>query len=318
MLRFFLGAVFLAVSGCSLPPPRPLQFITVQAKYEGASAQVVADTVAAPIEQQVNGVEHQRYLHSRCGKDGSYLLTIAIDPDADLDMALVLVQNRVALATPILPDSVQRTGITVLKQAAANAPPVQPITLIIQDRQLHGFDDHSKLAESLVERLRASDKLTAVSVGASGRKQEQLQIDIDLEAAHIAGVAMSDINETLQVYFGSPNEKRPSIGRKERIEVQAREAVRQADEIRELKVRSGAGTMVPLSGLVKVRIVQAPALIERFDQYSIIEITANPADGVSIAEARRFCEDELEKARKDLKLGGGFTAVWMSDQTAGR
>ena len=91
--------------------------VTVQAVYPGASAEVVAETVAAPFEQQVLGVEHIRYVWSQCGNDGSYHLHVAFEPGTDLDVARVLVQNRVALAQPMLPDLVQRQGITVERQS---------------------------------------------------------------------------------------------------------------------------------------------------------------------------------------------------------
>ena len=71
------------------------------------TAQVVADTVAAPIEQQVNGVEGMMYMSSQCTNDGTYTLTVRFDPGTDLNLAQVLVQNRVSLAQPILPDLVQ-------------------------------------------------------------------------------------------------------------------------------------------------------------------------------------------------------------------
>jgi multidrug efflux pump subunit AcrB len=91
--------------------------ISVEAVYPGASAQVVADTVAAPIEQQVNGVEKMRYMRSRCSNDGTYTLHVTFAADDDANMMQVLVQNRVALALPVLPDAVQQRGITVKKKS---------------------------------------------------------------------------------------------------------------------------------------------------------------------------------------------------------
>ena len=85
--------------------------------YPGANAQVVADTVAAPIEQQVNGVEGMMYMSSQCTNDGTYTLTVTFKPGTDLNMAQVLVQNRVSLAEPILPDLVKRRGVTVKKKS---------------------------------------------------------------------------------------------------------------------------------------------------------------------------------------------------------
>jgi multidrug efflux pump len=87
--------------------------VEVSTMYPGANARVVADTVAAPIEQLVNGVEDMLYMSSQCTNDGTYTLTVTFAPGTDLNLAQVLVQNRVALAQPTLPDLVQRRGVTV-------------------------------------------------------------------------------------------------------------------------------------------------------------------------------------------------------------
>src|SRR5258706_738445 len=91
--------------------------VRVTATYPGANAQVVADTVAAPIEQQVNGVEGMLYMSSQSSNDGSYSLDVTFQLGTDLNMAQVLVQNRVAIAQPTLPDVVKATGVTVKKQS---------------------------------------------------------------------------------------------------------------------------------------------------------------------------------------------------------
>ncbi len=91
--------------------------IQVACNYPGASAQVVADTVAAPIEQQVNGVEDMLYMSSQSSNDGSYSLMVTFKVGTNLNMAQVLVQNRVALAQPTLPDVVKQIGVTVKKRS---------------------------------------------------------------------------------------------------------------------------------------------------------------------------------------------------------
>ncbi len=91
--------------------------VEVSAFYPGANAQVVADTVAAPVEQQVNGVEKMLYMSSQCTNDGNYSLTVTFEHGMDLNIAQVLVQNRVNLALPILPDLVKRRGVSVKKKS---------------------------------------------------------------------------------------------------------------------------------------------------------------------------------------------------------
>ncbi len=96
----------------SISPPN----VSVTCAYPGASAEDVAGSVAAPIEQQVNGVEGMLYMSSSCTNDGGYSLSVTFQQGVDLDMAQVLVQNRVALALPSLPDVIKQTGVRVSKR----------------------------------------------------------------------------------------------------------------------------------------------------------------------------------------------------------
>src|SRR5438034_4778280 len=91
--------------------------VLVTAFYPGANALTVQDTVAAPIEEQVSGVEGMMYMSSRCTNDGAYNLTVTFKLGMDSDMAQVLVQNRVSLALPVIPPLVQNEGITVKKMS---------------------------------------------------------------------------------------------------------------------------------------------------------------------------------------------------------
>src|SRR5215470_7979990 len=90
--------------------------VVVSITYPGANAQVVAETVAAPIEQQITGVPGMLYMSSQSGNDGSYSLSCTFDVGTNLDAALVMVQNRVTLAMPLLPTAVQREGIFIRKK----------------------------------------------------------------------------------------------------------------------------------------------------------------------------------------------------------
>ncbi len=112
-------AGFISVFNLGLAqfPPVTPPTVQVTCTYPGASAKDVAEAVAAPIEQQVNGVEGMMYMSSQCANDGSYNLMVTFKHGIDLNMAQVLVQNRVSLALPSLPDVIKQTGVTTLKRS---------------------------------------------------------------------------------------------------------------------------------------------------------------------------------------------------------
>src|SRR5215468_8978935 len=103
--------------------------VLVTASYPGANATTVRDTVAAPIEEQVSGVEGMMYMSSRCTNDGAYTLTVTFKLGTDSDMAQVLVQNRVSLAIPVIPALVQNEGISVKK----TSPSTMMIVNLVSD-----------------------------------------------------------------------------------------------------------------------------------------------------------------------------------------
>src|SRR6266576_4992349 len=120
VLAWVISAVIILLGGIAaalLPiaeyPEITPPTVQVTARYPGANAQVVADTVAAPIEQQVVGVEGMLYMSSQSNNDGSYTLDVTFALGTDVNMAQVLVQNRVAIAEPTLPDVVKATGVIV-------------------------------------------------------------------------------------------------------------------------------------------------------------------------------------------------------------
>src|SRR6201997_914586 len=110
------GVAFVRLPVAQYPEIAP-PTITVTGQYPGASADVVASTVATPIEQQINGVENMIYMSSNSTADGRFAIAVTFDLGTNLDIAQVQVQNRVSSATPRLPQQVQQIGVTVAKSS---------------------------------------------------------------------------------------------------------------------------------------------------------------------------------------------------------
>jgi multidrug efflux pump subunit AcrB len=161
--------------------------VVVRASYPGANAQMVADTVAAPIEQQVNGVEGMVNMTSRCTSDGDYELTVIFKPGSDLNLSQVLVQNRVSLAEPVLPDAVKQRGVVIRKKAVGV---LLYVAVTGDDRR--GEEYLSNLAAVEVEDELA--RVTGVAeVTPLGRQDHGVRVEPDPEKLAARGLTALDV-----------------------------------------------------------------------------------------------------------------------------
>ncbi|UCE83995.1 MAG: multidrug efflux RND transporter permease subunit [Deltaproteobacteria bacterium] len=147
------GGVSLGILPTAQYPEITPPTVEVKTTYPGANARVVAETVAAPIEQEVNGVENMIYMSSTSASDGSYTLTVTFEVGTNLDMAQVLVQNRVKLAEPKLPEEVIRQGVNTKKKSTSI---ILFISLISPD------DRYDELFLSNYATLRIRDQLSRI------------------------------------------------------------------------------------------------------------------------------------------------------------
>jgi hydrophobe/amphiphile efflux-1 (HAE1) family protein len=127
IVLLIVGAIAYTTLPVSEYPQVVPPTVVVTTQYPGASAQTVSDTVAAPIEQQINGVEDMLYLYSQATSNGQLTITVTFKLGTDLDKAQVLVQNRVAIAQPQLPDEVQRNGVVTRK----NSPDILMVVFML-------------------------------------------------------------------------------------------------------------------------------------------------------------------------------------------
>jgi len=193
ILMVVIGAVSLFSLPVAQYPDVTPPTVQVQTRYPGASARTVIDTIALPIEQQVNGVENMIYMQSTSTSDGTYTLIVTFKIGTDLNFAQVLVQNRVSAALSSLPDAVQKQGVNVQKQSTAI---LSFVTLTSPDKRF----DSLYLANYATIRLK--DELARLpgvgNVAIFGAGQYSIRIWLDPEKLKARGLTASDVTQALQ------------------------------------------------------------------------------------------------------------------------
>src|SRR4030088_1177799 len=180
--------------------------VTVTATYAGASAEVIAQTVAAPIEQEINGVDNMLYVISQSTGNGAIAISVVFKPGTNIDQAQVLVQNRVAVALPRLPEEVQRIGVTVRKRS--------PDLMLV----IHLISPDGNLSQQYISNyatINIKDVITRIDgVGDTivfGTRDYSMRVWLDPAQIQARGLAASDVIAALraaniQVAAGSINQ----------------------------------------------------------------------------------------------------------------
>ena len=279
--RFLTVVSAVAVVGCNNPfTARPGPVIVVAASYPGANAQVVADNVAAPIEQQVNGVENMMYMSSQSGSDGSYNLTVTFKRGVDRDMAQVLVQNRVNLTIPQLPEVIKATGVTTRK-GSPDVTNSNQVAVAVIDRGDQGWKELQKAADGVVKRLAAAGALRNPQV--FPRDEKQFLIDIDRAKCASLGVSMADVSKAVQAWTAERGHKdmKPESWKKVIIR-----------------------DKVTLGEVAVIKEVYGPAAVYRINLCPAIRITGAPPEGKAAAAAAAQCVELAEAEMKRLGARG--------------
>jgi HAE1 family hydrophobic/amphiphilic exporter-1 len=227
--------------------------ITVTANYPGADSRTVAETVATPIEQEVNGVEHMIYMESVSASDGSMTLTVTFETGTDLDMANVLVQNRVSTATSKLPEEVRRMGVKVKKkQTNAN--------LYVAFFSPDGSKDDFFLANFL--NMNVKDEIARVSgvgeVQTFGVGELSMRIWLDPEKLQVRGISADDVvqavnDQNRQVAAGQIGEPPVPAGQAYQYMISVRGRLAEEEEFGNIVIRTTEdGRMIRLRDVARV------------------------------------------------------------------
>jgi HAE1 family hydrophobic/amphiphilic exporter-1 len=193
LVTMLLGGVALFNLPVAQYPPITPPTIQVTANYPGANARTLVETVALPIEQQVNGVEKMLYMQSTCTSDGRYSLIVTFKVGTDLDLAQVLVQNRVSAALAQLPETVQQQGVVTKKKSTAI---LQIVTLTSPDNRYDSLFLSNYATLQLHDRLARLPGVADVTVFGIG--QYSMRIWLDPQQMRQRSLMPSDVITAIQ------------------------------------------------------------------------------------------------------------------------
>jgi hydrophobe/amphiphile efflux-1 (HAE1) family protein len=249
-----LGAVaFVRLPIAQYPEIAP-PTINVTGQYPGASSEVVASTVVAPIEEQINGVENMLYVSSNSTADGRFSIAVTFDLGTNLDIAQVQVQNRVAIAQPRLPTEVRNIGVTVTK---ASPDLMMVVHLYSPDKS------RDTLFISNFATLEVKDPLTRIdgvgSITAFGSRDYSMRIWLDPDRLQSLGLTASDVTLALQgqnVQVASGNLNQPPTDQPGAFQIAVKTLGRLTDpaEFGNIVVKQTPTAVVRLRDVAKVEL----------------------------------------------------------------
>ena len=320
--RFFIDrpifaaviSVFITLLGVFAYPLLPLSqypeiappTIAVTAVYPGASAETMAETVAAPIEQEVNGVERMLYISSSSTSDGVATITVTFEPGTDLDSAQVLVQNRVALAEPRLPEPVRQIGVTVNKQQ-------QDFLLIVgltsPDRSLANDYIGNYANSTLRDRFLRLEGVGAVQVFGGGNYSMRVWIDPNkaaarnLTAQEIVGALRGQNTSAAAGAIGQP--PFPTNAAAFQLPVQVQSRLSDPEQFGDIVIKTDAeGRTTRVRDVARVELgSQDYGIRGYFDGHPGVALAIQQQPGANALETADRVMAEIESARADLPPG---------------
>ena len=286
--------------------------ITVSASYPGASAETVADTVAAPIEQQINGVDDMLYMSSQSTGDGRVTITVTFKLGTDLDQAQVLVQNRVALAEPSLPEEVRRFGVVTRKSLPSW---LMAINIISPDRSR----DRAYMSNYILSQVR--DRLTRVDgigdVMMFGGRDYAMRVWIDPGRAAARGMTAGEVvaalrSQNVQVAAGTLGQPPYGNGAAFQLNVETQGRFTEPRDFAGIIVKTGQdGAVTRLSDVARVELGADDYGVNGYlsgEESLILGITQRP--GTNALAAAQGIIAEMESASKDFPPGVAYRVIW--------
>ena len=300
-----IGAIGYAGLGVNQLPEITPPTITVTTSYPGASAQTIADTVAAPIEQEINGVEGMIYMASNSTSDGNLSLTVTFEVGTDIDRAQVLVQNRVSAAERRLPDEVRRNGLTVRKRSP---------DLLLAVHLISPDKTYDQVYISNYGLLNVRDRLMRLygvaDVFLFGVREYSMRIWLDPERIAARDLTAEQVLDALraqnvQVAGGALGEPPVDYKNAFQISLQMKGRLRSADEFENIIVKSGAdGRVVRLKDIARVELGALNYNAQGYaDRYPAVIVVVDQQPGSNAVKATQGIKDMMAELAKSFPKG---------------
>ena len=305
------GAIALLKLPISEYPEVVPPSVVVRATYPGANPKVVADTVAAPLEQQIVGVEDMMYMSSTSTSDGSLYLTVTFKQGADIDRAQVQVQNRVAQATPRLPEEVRSLGVTTLK-SSPNLTMV--VHLFSPDGRYDGQYLRNYATLNVRDVLARIEGAGDVQLFGGGDYAMRVWLDPSKLAARnlTAGDVISAIREqNVQVAAGAIGAP-PSNNSQFQLQLNVKGRLTDEQQFRDIIIKTGGeGEIVRVGDVGRVEMgAQTYSIRSLLDNKDAVAVPIFQAPNSNALQLSDHVREKMEELKKDFPAGVDYTIVY--------
>ncbi|TWT31353.1 efflux RND transporter permease subunit [Blastopirellula retiformator] len=305
------GITYLTLPVSQYPNVAP-PTIQVRASYPGATPQVIADTVATPIEQEMNGVDDMLYMESSSSADGTMLLTVTFKLGTDLDDAQVLVQNRVSVALPRLPEAVRQIGVTTTKQ-------IPDMLLVAHLTSPDGSRDQLYISNFAFLRVRdALMRLDGVGdVRIAGGNEYAMRVWLDIERMTYLDLSPGDVvaavrGQNVQVAAGVIGQPPTDDTGAFQLNVTTQGRLQEPEEFEQIIVKRGDdGRVTRLGDIARLELgAQDYSRISYLDGKPAIAVIVYQRPGTNAVDTTNQIKATMAALEKDFPQGVGYEVAY--------